>query len=79
MEGRRLPQGNELTCLGPFHRKLQGLKSQVAELGVPELEEKELGSDCFGSDPSSVTLLGLGFLICRTGMVIVQEGSWRGP
>lgn len=60
MEGRQLPQGNELTCLGPFHRKLQGLKSQVAELGDPELEEKELGSnpDCFVSDPSSIPTVG---------------------
>lgn len=60
MEGRQFPQGNELTCLGPFHRKLQGLKSLVAELGDPELEEKELGSNpnCLGSDPSSISSVG---------------------
>lgn len=27
MEGRQFPQGNELTCLGPFHRKLEGIES----------------------------------------------------
>lgn len=54
MEGRQFPQGNELTCLGPFHRKLEGIVS-VAELEAQELEDKELGWDlgCLGGLCSS--------------------------
>lgn len=60
VEGRQFPWENELTCLGPFHRELKGLQSQVAHLRAPDLEGKELGShpDCLGSRPSLILPVG---------------------
>lgn len=58
MGGRQVPQENELTCLGPFHRKLKGVKSRWLSRGPQSLRRKSWALTGFlGSDPSS-TLTG---------------------